>query len=137
MKAGIRYFQAAPHFLVDNVRAAADFYQRVLGFVVDYIDGDPPTYAIMVRHEVWLHLSLKGSLGFPIGPGSVFVSVTGIKDLWSHATAEGINVIEPLKERDLGHGFHLQTFTMRDPDSNILRFGQRLPPKHVVKKTER
>jgi predicted enzyme related to lactoylglutathione lyase len=121
-----RFNHAGPHFVVSDVPVAVDFYSVALGFGVDYLDGEPPHYAVVFRDNVYIHLSLRAPLSSPIGPGCAFLAVSGIDPLWARVAAARVEVIEPLADRDYGHGARFRVFTIRDPYQNVLRIGESL-----------
>ena len=41
MKSGIRFNHMGPQFAVEDVSRAVGFYAAVLGFGLDYLDGEP------------------------------------------------------------------------------------------------
>jgi len=129
MSTGIQFQHVGLQFSVKDVRIAIEFYQNVLGFDLDYEDGDPPSYAVVYRDEVYIHLCQGDKQLFEIGPGCGFISVTGIDHLWSHVQACNVTIIQPLAVRDFGHGVVFKLFTMKDPDSNVLRIGQAIKKK--------
>lgn len=46
MGAEVRFNHVAPQFAAKNVQASVDFYRETLGFVIDYVRGSPPEYAV-------------------------------------------------------------------------------------------
>lgn len=65
------FTHCAPELPVGDVGASITFYAEVLGFEVDYKSGEPPSYAVVVRDEVYIHLCSPHSLRHP---GSVLLS---------------------------------------------------------------
>lgn len=120
----IRFDHAGPQFQVESVAASVEFYRSVLGFDVDHSSGSPPSYAVVVRDNVYIHLCEIGPRNTEIGPGCVYVMITGVERLWSQIQAFAVDVIEPLKENDYGKGVRVTDFSIRDPDRNILRIGE-------------
>ena len=121
----IRFNHAAPHFAVRDVSAAVSFYSAVLGFGVDYLDGDPPHYAVVYRGEVYIHLSVPENPDFRPGSGRAFIAVSGIDPLWKGASTRAPeSVVKPLKNCDYGHGVRFRVFAIADPDGNTLRIGE-------------
>jgi predicted enzyme related to lactoylglutathione lyase len=114
-----------PHFAVRDVSRATSFYERVLGFGLEYIDGEPPEYAVVFRDEVYIHLSLSNHPSFNPGGGRAFVAVSGVGHLWERVRSEaGESICEPLEERDYGQGVRFRVFAIQDIDGNILRIGE-------------
>ena len=122
-----RFNHVAPHFAVRDVSKAVSFYQNVLDFGLDYIDGDPVRYAVVFRDEVYVHLSLSNHPGFDPGGGRAFVAVSGVEHVWERARSEApASVCESLENRDYGHGVRFRGFAVKDPDGNVLRIAEPL-----------
>ncbi|MDH4196378.1 MAG: VOC family protein [Candidatus Aminicenantes bacterium] len=122
-----RFNHAGPHFAVREVSRAMSFYQNVLGFGLDYIDGDPVRYAVVFRDEVYIHLSLSNDPGFNPGGGRAFVAVGGVDHVWERVWSEAKgSVCESLENRDYGHGVRFRGFAIKDPDGNVLRIAEPL-----------
>ena len=126
MSDAIVFNHVGPHFLIQDVSRSIEFYARILGFHLEYVDGSPPHYAVVFRDDVYIHLSKTGALGYPSGPGCAFISVSGVDALWQRVAAAKPEIVEPLAESDYGHGVLFRVFTIRDPDGNVLRIGQPL-----------
>jgi predicted enzyme related to lactoylglutathione lyase len=117
----------APHFAVRDVSRAKSFYQTVLGFGLDYINGEPPQYAVVFRDEVYIHLSLSKDPGFTPGGGRAFIAVSGVEQLWEQVrSAAEESICESLEDRDYGHSVRFKEFAIRDIDGNILRIAEPL-----------
>jgi catechol 2,3-dioxygenase-like lactoylglutathione lyase family enzyme len=122
----VRFNHVGPHFLVEDVAGAVAFYSSVLGFGVDHEGGAPPQYAVVFRDEVYIHLSRRGPLGYPAGPGAAFVAVAGVDEVWSRVSSTEVDVLEELEDRDYGDEIRFRVFTIRDPGQNVLRIGEPL-----------
>ena len=129
MHSDIQFQHAGLQFPVKDVASSIEFYQSVLGFKIDYEDGDPLSYAVVFRDEVYIHLCQGDKQLFEIGPGCGFINVTGIDQLWSHVQVCKVTIIQPLAIRDFGHGVVFRLFTMKDPDGNVLRIGHAMDEK--------
>ena len=84
----IRFNHIAPHFYASDIARSREFYERVLGFSLHYVDGEPAHYIVMFRDEVYVHFSHAGPLGVPRHPGAAFVTVEGAESLWAQVKAE-------------------------------------------------
>jgi catechol 2,3-dioxygenase-like lactoylglutathione lyase family enzyme len=120
----IRFNHVAPHLYAADLERSRTFYERVLGFSVDYSDGEPPHYIVVCRDDVYLHLSHLGPLGVPQQPGAAFLVVADIDSLWTHVSAERACVVSPLADTEYGRGVRFRVFAVRDPDGNVLRIGE-------------
>lgn len=122
-----RFNHIGPHFAVGDVSRSVSFYKDVLDFGLDYLDGDPPRYAVVFRDEVYIHLSSKNPPGFEPGGGRAFVAVSGVEPVWERACSKAqASVIESLENRDYGHGVRFRGFAIKDPDGNVLRIAEPL-----------
>ena len=122
-----RFNHIGPQFAVRDVSRAVFFYKNVLGFGLDYLDGDPARYAVVFRDEVYIHLSLSNHPGFNPGGGRAFVAVSAIEPVWERTVSEArASVCESLDDRDYGHGVRFRGFAIRDPDGNVLRIAEPL-----------
>jgi catechol 2,3-dioxygenase-like lactoylglutathione lyase family enzyme len=122
-----RFNHIGPQFAVRDVSRAASFYRNVLGFGLDYLDGDPVRYAVVFRDEVYIHLSLSDHTGFQPGGGRAFVAVSAVEPVWERAVSKARDsVCESLANRDYGHGVRFRGFAIKDPDGNVLRIAEPL-----------
>ena len=126
MKPSICYNHNAPQFAVINVTDSINFYSEILGFKVDYLSGSPPNYAVVFRDEVYIHLCLKETQNYNIGPGSVFIVVNGIEKIWEKIQNNHVEIISPLANKDYGSGVKFRVFTIYDLDKNVLRIGEKI-----------
>ena len=122
-----RFNHIGPQFSVDGVSKSVGFYAAVLGFGLDYLDGDPPHYAVVFRDEVYIHLSDPGSHGVQPGAGRAFVTVSGVDAIWERARSEAPEaIVQPLEDLDYGHEIRFKVFAIADPSGNTLRIGEPL-----------
>ncbi len=122
----IRFNHCAPQFIVKDVTRSVEFYKNYLGFGIDYLSGSPPGYAVVYRDDVYIHLCLQEAHDFNLGTGCVFIAIKGIDKIWDKVQNTDAEVIDPLAEKDYGQGVHFKIFTIRDPDKNILRIGEKI-----------
>ncbi len=118
-----RLTRAAPYFLVPDVAAAADYYQRTLGFRPDYVAA--PEFAIVSRDG--LAVMFRRAPG-PIVPNEAqggtwdaFFWVEGVRELHAELTARGAVVVYgPVVQES----YHMLEFAVRDRDGYVLGFGE-------------
>jgi len=127
--APLRFNHIAPHFYSSDVARSREFYESVLGFSLDYSNGEPPSYIVMRRDDVYIHLSGPGPYGVPQHAGASFVAIVDVDALWAQVGARPGCVVDPLKDADYGGGVRFKVFAVRDPDGNLLRIGEPLPPR--------
>jgi predicted enzyme related to lactoylglutathione lyase len=127
MKSGVRFNHMGPQFAVEDVGTAVGFYAAVLGFGLDYLDGEPPDYAVVFRDEVYIHLSHPEPPAFIPGGGRAFVAVSGVDEVWERARSEAPNsIVQPLEDLDYGQQVRFKVFAISDPAGNTLRIGEPL-----------
>ncbi len=123
----IRFNHCAPQFIVQDVARSIEFYKNHLGFDIDYLSGGtPPGYALVYRDDVYIHLCLPETQNFNLGPGCVFIVIRGIDKIWDHIQGSDTEVFDRLAERDFGSDIRFKIFTIKDPDKNILRIGEKI-----------
>jgi predicted enzyme related to lactoylglutathione lyase len=108
-----------PVFTVDDLPAALDFYQRVLGFSVAWTWGTPPDRASVQRDNVEITLSQRGVVDSH-GPSRIFFQLSGIDDYYAEIQDAGAQIDVPLDDREYG----MRDFHIVDPSGNKISFGQ-------------
>jgi len=105
-------------FAVPDMEKALDFYRDKLGFSVEFLWQDPPTYAVLQRDEsVQLHLS-KSEQAIPVG-GMAYVFVHDIDRLHKEFREKGLSVGDTPIDTDYG----MRDFDLTDPWGNRITFG--------------
>ena len=114
----------APQFLVDDLDQSIAYYCDKLGFDLDFkYEG---FYASVTRDGHAIHLK-----DAPKSPGDreyrkqnehldAYISVSGIRDLFSEFNLRGAQVIKPLEQQSWG----CLEFYVSDPDGYILCFSE-------------
>jgi catechol 2,3-dioxygenase-like lactoylglutathione lyase family enzyme len=132
MNDGVRFNHVGPQFAVEDVEMAVSFYAAVLGFGLDFLDGDPPHYAVVFRGDVYIHLSRPQPPNFVPGGGRAFVAVSGVDVIRERARSEAPNSItQPLEDLDYGHEVRFRIFSLSDPAGNTLRIGEPLTIEQI------
>ena len=108
-----------PVFTVEDLPAALDFFQRVLGFSVAWTWGTPPDRASVCRDQVEITLSKRGLIDSH-GPSRVFIQVSEIDDYYAAIKKSGTPIEVPLDDREYG----IRDFHLIDPSGNQISFGQ-------------
>jgi uncharacterized glyoxalase superfamily protein PhnB len=116
-----RLDSVAPILSVDDVPAALDWYQRVLGFGVAWRWGDPVGLASVCRENVELNLGKRGEYGAP-GPSHVYIRLTGVDAYYEQLQRAGAAIRVPIDDRVYG----LRDFSVEDASGNRLDFGEPL-----------
>ena len=124
---GARFNHIGPQFSVNDVGQSVGFYATVLGFGLDYLEGEAPHYTVVFRDEVYIHLSRPEPPKFEFGAGRAFVSVSGVESVWERARSEAPDaIVQPLEALDYGHEVRFKVFSIADPAGNTLRIGEPL-----------
>jgi catechol 2,3-dioxygenase-like lactoylglutathione lyase family enzyme len=105
--------QVHPGLAVADIPTAVEFYSKKLGFTTGFTWGDPPTFAGMNLGKVQVFLRKDK----PDPKGSFVSFLVGDADqLYEFHRAQGVEIIEPIGDRDYGirdygvrdlHGYHL------------------------------
>lgn len=114
-----------PQLLVDNLDRAIAYYCDKLGFALDFnYEG---FYVGVTRDGFALHLKCAPTLASyreyrkQHDHLDAYISVSGIRGLFSELQTRGAQVIRPLEQRP----WACLDFYVEDPDGNILCFSER------------
>ncbi len=126
----------APQFLVDDLDRAIAYYCDKLGFALDF--KYESFYASVTRDGIAIHLKHVPIEDVPIKDApklagereyrkqnehlDAYISVAGIRDLFSELQTRGDQVIKPLEERP----WACLDFYVEDPDGYVLCFSERI-----------
>jgi catechol 2,3-dioxygenase-like lactoylglutathione lyase family enzyme len=116
----------APQLFVADIKASCEFFTEKLGFQVDFVYGDPPFYAQVIRDNAKFVMRLVHEYVFTDlrereGLLSAAVTVATeeeIKQLFLAYEAEGVRFSQALKKEPWG----ARTFIVQDPDGNLILF---------------
>jgi catechol 2,3-dioxygenase-like lactoylglutathione lyase family enzyme len=107
---------ARPIFNVSDLRASQRYYRDVLGFKIDWEDGDPPDFTSVSRANAVLFMC-QHCQGTP-GAWSMVI-VRDVDALHREITARRALIRMP--PRDMP--WHLREMHVSDLDGNVIRFG--------------
>jgi catechol 2,3-dioxygenase-like lactoylglutathione lyase family enzyme len=114
--------QQHPTISVADLRAAADFYTKALGFELGFSWGDPPSLVGVNLGRVSIHLAQ----GTPNPRGcSIYFVVGDADELFEFQRANGVDIVTQPGDRPWG----LRDYKVRDRDGYELSFGHRLPER--------
>jgi catechol 2,3-dioxygenase-like lactoylglutathione lyase family enzyme len=127
--------RCAPYFPVADVERSVAYYERVLGFRLDYAGGSPPRFAIVSRDGLPLMLR---TVAAPEqirpserqgGTWDAFFWVADVRGLHAELAANGADVVYgPLLQAE----YQMDEFAVRDADGHVLGFGQPAAPAAEV-----
>lgn len=125
-----RLLRSAPYFPVADVAKLAAYYEKVLGFRVDYAAGTPPVFAILSRDGFPLMLRLVADPSRLLpnekqdGTWDAFFWVDDAEALYAELRSRGADVVYgPLIQSE----YDMKEFAVRDPEGYVLGFGQEWP----------
>jgi catechol 2,3-dioxygenase-like lactoylglutathione lyase family enzyme len=112
---------------VADIKASCDFYTQKLGFVVDFIYGDPPFYGQVSRDQARLALRVVCEPVFIadirerehlLSASLTVATAEEIKQLFLSYEAAGVRFHQTLKNEAWG----ARTFIVLDSDGNLILF---------------
>lgn len=116
----------APHFLVEDVGRATDYYRDRLGFSVMPGSRDPATFAMVSRDTARLQLSrMEGGRGgsnrkWKPSVADIYIWVNNVDELYRELVARQADIVGPMQRKHYG----TMELEVRDPDGYILCFAQ-------------
>ena len=119
--------RAAPYFPVHNVEKVAEEYERVFGFSVEYLVGNPAEFAIVSRDGLPLMFrrvpseTLIAPNATQGGSWDVFFWVRDARKLYGELKAAGASIVY---EPTLQESYHMLEFAVRDRNGYVLGFGE-------------
>ena len=114
----------APQFLVDDLDRAIAYYRDKLGFELEFVYES--FYASVTRDGFAIHLKHGPVLAAEREHRKqnehldAYISVSGIRNLFSELEMRGAHVVKPLEQRPWG----CLDFYVEDPDGHILCFSE-------------
>lgn len=118
---------SAPHFLVADVRRAAEYYRDKLGFRISaYFFDEPPVLAIVKRDRAAIQLGLltgehRGSNRRRKCMGvDAYIRVDDVEGLYAELTSRQAHIVAPPVLRAYG----MKEIEARDADGYVICFGE-------------
>jgi uncharacterized glyoxalase superfamily protein PhnB len=114
----------SPQFLVDDLERAIGYYREKLGFELDFVYDS--FYAAVRRDGFSIHLKHAPKLTAERDHRrqnehlDAYISVSGIRSLFSELQERGAHVIRPLEQQP----WSCMDFYIEDPDGYILCFSE-------------
>ena len=112
-----------PVLPVSDVAASAEFFRKVLGFEIDFLEGEPPIHGRVKvvgdwGHPIYIHLALAGP-EFVAPSGEIRIHVgRDLDGLFEAYRRLGAEVVFAPVSRPWG----LREFAVREPNRHVLRF---------------
>ena len=122
------FFGAVPVFLVDDVLVTAEYYRETLGFELNFLYGEPPTYASVSRDDAILNFSLASPMGRRNGmPGAgagngvdVLFIVKDIDEVYDELKLRGAEITLELETQV----YAMREFQIRDMNGYIIAIAE-------------
>jgi catechol 2,3-dioxygenase-like lactoylglutathione lyase family enzyme len=111
---------AIPIFNVGDLRESQRYYRDVLGFSVDWEDGDPPEFGAVSRGDAIIFMC-QGCQGHP--GGWIMVFSRDVDALHQEFVRRGAIVKRPPTDMP----WRLREMIVEDPDGNTIRFATHRP----------
>jgi catechol 2,3-dioxygenase-like lactoylglutathione lyase family enzyme len=122
-----QFLRCAPYFPVVDVGQAAGYYERFLGFRVEYTGGTPPRFAIVSRDGFPIMFRAVAASGrispneMQGGTWDAFFWVRDVRALHAELRANGVEIAYgPIVQDE----YQMEEFAVRDPNGYVLGFGQ-------------
>jgi len=118
---------ATPQLFVSDIVASCDFFTRVLGFGVEFVYGEPPFYAQVIRDGASLALrhldrpvmeKLAEAMKADVDMLAASISVDDVQALYREFQTAGVDFHQELRTEE----WTARTFIVRDLDGNLLLF---------------
>lgn len=119
----------APHFLVEDVARAAEYYRARLGFEIGPYFQDPPTFVIVQRDGMAIQLSrMDSSRGgsnrsWKNEAFDAYVWVADVDRLHREFIAKQATMLEAPSLKEYG----MKEMDVQDADGYVIRFGEDIP----------
>jgi len=117
----------AAHLYVRDLKVSTNFFTTKLGFIIDFIYGDPPFYGQVSRDNARLALRWMDESFFAedirrredlLSASITVATANEIKQLFLKYQASGVFFHQALKTEPWG----AKTFIVSDPDENLILF---------------
>jgi catechol 2,3-dioxygenase-like lactoylglutathione lyase family enzyme len=125
-----RLTRAAPSFAVADVFETAEYYRDVLGFHFDQIWGNPPSFVMLDRDDVWVMMKQVKPEALPTPAversgeqADMYFWATNVRALAEELKAKGADIVEGPVDRQIYNGREL---IVRDLNGLMICFGQLL-----------
>jgi catechol 2,3-dioxygenase-like lactoylglutathione lyase family enzyme len=120
---------SCPHFLVADVRRAAEYYRDKLGFrIIGYFFEEPPVFGMVDRDRAEIHLrraddGLTGSNRQRVADAlDCYIRVDDVEALHAELKEKGAEITMPPTRQ----GYGMKEIYVRDLDGYTICFGQEM-----------
>ncbi len=138
----MRFNSLLPEFYITNFANSINFYQKILGFKVEYT-RDNPKFAFLSYGDSQLMIQElkpgekeKEALAFPFGRGTNFqIDTKSVKQIMDQLEKNHYPLERGIKDswyEGSGISYGCREILVRDPDGYLLRFSEELGEKKAV-----
>ena len=119
----------APHFLVEDVARAAEYYRDKLGFEVGPYFQSPPVFVTIQRDGAAIQLArMDGGRGgsnrkWKTEAFDAYIWVGAVDQLYNKFVASNATVLQPPLLKEYG----MKEMDVADVDGYVIRFGEDIP----------
>jgi catechol 2,3-dioxygenase-like lactoylglutathione lyase family enzyme len=114
----IVFGEAVPFLACSDVESAISFYVEKLGFVKDWVWGDPITDGGVRRDEMRLYFFKYDDLAARVHGSEVMLPVSPIEEVYQEHIARGAPITSAIKDEPWG----VREYSVTGPHDYILRF---------------
>ncbi len=123
---------AATVIPVTDFPASLAYYRNVLGFTVEFLWGEPQSYACLCRDEVSIHIVSANVAKHQPGQTGVCIFVRDADAMFEELSLKGAVVVSHPQTYDYG----MREFEITDLDRNRLIYGAAAPPGDGLNSTD-
>ena len=104
---------------VRDAKVSIAFYTETLGFTVQTVMGEPPSFAVLVRDDISLGL-VQTAKPAVAGFACSYWNVEGVEALHTRCVDAGATISNPLTRQPWGN----YDFVVKDPDGHQIALGE-------------
>lgn len=114
--------ESATIFVVTNVPDSVAYFRDKLGFTVEFLYGEPPSYAGVSRGNVAIHLEAAANTHHRVGQTGLNVFLPDVDALYEELRGREARILKPPHDRPWG----MRNCVVSDLDGNYVCFGSAL-----------
>jgi uncharacterized glyoxalase superfamily protein PhnB len=126
------FFGVVPVFLVDDVVETVIYYRDRLGFEIDFVYGEPPSYASVSRGDAVMNFTRSDPPGrrnsvLRAGPGNgidCYIVLEGVDDLYEELLQRGALI----RTSPAPHEYGMREFKIEDINGYLITFAEEIDP---------
>ena len=119
------FIQATPFLTARSIEKSVAFYRDRLGFMPFVEDR---TYAYLGRGEAGIRLLVHSPEDGPFAAGTGYIDVRDVESIVQEHSTSWTDLPEGTIRGPIDQGYNQRELFVRDPDSNLIIFGQGIGP---------